>query len=124
MENFGAQRWLELSLKINGNFPRNAWDFSHRKRFENRSYNAMIKSAKRYLAIVVFFLTGNFLWAQEVVREYYRSGELKGAGKAVNGRKEGTWIFYYRSGKTNAMEKYREGKLQVEATFYYPTEIM
>ncbi len=42
----------------------------------------------------------HFVVGQELVKEYYQSGELKGAGKVVEGKKKKASGFsYYPSGK-------------------------
>ncbi|MCF6360214.1 MAG: toxin-antitoxin system YwqK family antitoxin [Cyclobacteriaceae bacterium] len=42
--------------------------------------------------------------------EYHISGEIKSKGKKFDGKKEGSWLFYYEDGSKQAKGTYKEGK--------------
>src|SRR6185295_6529374 len=71
--------------------------------------------------IIILWTSSHFVVGQEMVKEYYQSGELKGEGRKIDGKKEGEWIFYYPSGKKNSWENYKEGRLHGEVIYFYPT---
>jgi antitoxin component YwqK of YwqJK toxin-antitoxin module len=71
------------------------------------------------LILVSGFFSGNLILAQnDTLRK------SKGVGDLVNGRKEGTWKFFYPDGSLMAVETYREGSLNGKSVNYFPDGII
>lgn len=54
-----------------------------------------------------------------IVREYYKSGKLKGEGNFKDGKLEGTAKEYYESGKLKAEWNFKNGTLEGISKRYY-----
>lgn len=53
-------------------------------------------------------------------KEYHPTGELKGKGEYLNGKRIGEWVFYHPNGKLEQKGKYdKKGRAQGEWKWYY-----
>ena len=60
------------------------------------------------LLCAVVISTSSISYAQKGEKGYYKNGQVKWEGAYKEGKREGTWMYYYESGKLSSQRNWEE----------------
>lgn len=73
-----------------------------------------------FVLVLSFFQNGK---AQDKVKTFYDSGNLKTEGIIKNGKRSSDWSYYFEDGNLRAIEKYRSGFIVQKKEYFASGEL-